>query len=84
MMYESNDTTAAVRDLDRLMLEVKFRIPPLHPSTVRRARLVEHVRVSGCRVVGYRARGIRQVDVPGRMGPDRGSPGRLALTGSFR
>jgi hypothetical protein len=55
MMYESNDTTAAVRDLDRLMLEVKFRIPPLHPSTVRRARLVEQVRVKGCRVVGVTA-----------------------------
>jgi hypothetical protein len=37
------------------MLEVKFRIPPLHPSTVRRARLVEQVRVSGCRVVGVTA-----------------------------
>ena len=52
---ESAHMAAPVHDLDRLMVEVKLRIPPLDRNAVSRARLVEQVRASGCRVVGVTA-----------------------------
>ena len=49
------DPAPAVTELDQLLLDAKFSVPPLRPGSVSRADLIEAGRASGCRVVGVTA-----------------------------